>query len=152
MADNTHPNDNPNVLTDEITSRNGAATSQDTNGHLPQAQVFKLARGGDGIADDLKPDGARLPVDDAAEGSWDYRGGPPLPVDPSGASVTETVTGRVLAIDCLAGDEGGTLRINTGAVIPIPADVSKSWVIRGRLLSPTVALTGVVHYTIEVVA
>lgn len=81
---------------------------------------------------------------DKSFGTWGYYGG-------SVGTVVVGASQRVLSISCHS-TTGGTLQINGGAVIPIPANVGFAMNPLGNLTAPTVVYTGTDSYFIEVVS
>lgn len=77
-------------------------------------------------------------------GTWAYYAG-------VSGSVGVTAGQRVLSISCHC-TTAGTVTINGGSSIPVPANVGFSVDMRGVLVAPTIVFTGTDSYFIEVVA
>jgi hypothetical protein len=75
-------------------------------------------------------------------GTWGYY---------AGASGTVNVTGRVLGIAAHA-TTTGTVTINAGSAIPIPANTGLSLAPRAQLTNPSITFTGTDSYIVEVLS
>lgn len=75
-------------------------------------------------------------------GTWSYQ---------AGTDGTENITGRVISISAHA-SSAGTLTINGGDSIPIPANASFSLQPLGNLVDPALVFTGTDSYFIEALA
>lgn len=113
--------------------------------HVP----FSLLRGmkDDGTIIDIEADdNGHLRVDLKREsGTWAYLAGV------SGTSAVP-VGGRVLSVGALGGAGAGSVTINGGASIPIPAGTPWSLEPKGNLVSPTFVFTGTQSFTVEYVS
>ena len=84
-------------------------------------------------------------VSDAkANGTWDYYAG-------TSGTVTVGAGRRVLSISAHAAT-AGSVAINGGAAIPVPAAVGLTLCPEGNLTAPTIVLTGTDSYFVETVA
>lgn len=81
---------------------------------------------------------------DKSFGTWSYYGG-------TAGTVVVTAGQRVLSVSCHS-TTGGTLQINGGQVIPVPANVGFAINPLGNLIAPTITYTGTDSYFIEVVS
>lgn len=81
---------------------------------------------------------------DKSFGTWSYNGG-------TSGTVTVEAGKRVLSISCHS-TNGGTLQINGGDIIPVPANVGFAINPLGNLVAPTIIYTGTDSYFIEMVS
>ena len=77
-------------------------------------------------------------------GTWAYYGG-------VSGTINVAAGQRVLSISCHS-SAGGTLQINGGQIIPVPANVGFAINPLGNLVAPTVVYSGTDSYFIEVVS
>lgn len=105
---------------------------------LPAAQVAALTPQTDALTEEQ----LRTVVPDET-GTWSYY---------AGAAGSVSVAGRVLQITATAGLVAGSLTINGGATISVPAGKSITIEPRANLSSPAVVFTSTQAYFIEVVA
>lgn len=117
------------VLTDQITSRNGATQTDQAH-----AQVIKLALGDDGIADDIGDDNP-VPVREA--GTFGYA------TDTAAGTVNVPAGARLRRVAVIPGSNGATVQIGNGEpTITVPADGDFDESIPGTCVSPTVTIGG----------
>lgn len=81
---------------------------------------------------------------DKSFGTWAYYGG-------TSGTVVIAAGQRVLSISCHS-TTGGTLTIDGGASVPIPANVGFDISPLGNLIAPTIVYSGTDSYFIEVVS
>lgn len=81
---------------------------------------------------------------DKSFGTWAYYGG-------TSGTITVGAGQRVLSISCHS-TIGGSLTINGGATIPVPANVGFAINPRGNLVAPTIVYSSTDSYFIEVVS
>lgn len=81
---------------------------------------------------------------DKSYGTWAYYGG-------AAGTITVAAGQRVLSISCHS-TTGGTLTINGGASIPVPANVGFAINPLGNLVAPVIVYSGTDSYFVEVVS
>lgn len=81
---------------------------------------------------------------DKSFGTWSYYGG-------ISGTITVAAGQRVLSISCHS-SSGGSLTINSGMSIPVPANVGFAINPLGNLIAPTIVYTGTDSYFIETVS
>lgn len=78
-------------------------------------------------------------------GEWDYRSGVSgIPDFPS--------TARILSLAAVAGESDGSVVIDGGSSIPIPAGMSFGMTIEADLIDPAIVFTGTVSYVVQYVS
>jgi hypothetical protein len=83
------------------------------------------------------------PTDARAQGTWAYKGG-------VSGTVTVPAGGRVLDINAHS-TAGGSMTINGGDSIPIPANFGFTFTPMGNLVAPTIVFTSTDSYAVEYV-
>lgn len=86
---------------------------------------------------------ANFPAD-LETGTWSYYGG-------SVGTVAVSAGQRVIGIAAHA-TTAGSMSINGGASVPIPANSSLDWEPHGNLVAPSITFTGTDSYVVEVVS
>lgn len=81
---------------------------------------------------------------DKSFGTWAYYGG-------TAGTINVSAGQRVLSISCHS-TTGGTLQINGGQIIPVPANVGFAINPLGNLVAPTIIYSGTDSYFVEVVS
>jgi hypothetical protein len=143
LSDNVSIKDAANatvpILTDEITTRNGGAVT------AVQAEVVKVATGGNGVATDVS-EASPFPVKDG--GTFAYRAG--------GAPVTVTVPAgaRLRYVGVVAAsDANATVTIAAGQTITVPAGMAFERALPGTQTAGDVVIAGsVTAYYVDWVA
>lgn len=142
MANNPHPLDNPPVLADEVTTRNGIATVLDSASRKPVAQFLGMVlRTADGVVVDVSGT-APFPVKDA--GTFGYAAG-------TAAGNVDVPTGaRIKRVNVVAGATvAATVTILAGNTITIPAGGTFDEQIPGDALGTAGAADVVIGGTIQ---
>jgi hypothetical protein len=114
----------------------GVVTLKDANGNLVLLDNEQLTVGGNTV------ERQRVTIG-ALAGTWDYRAG-------ASGTVNVPAGGRVLGIAAHSAG-GGSMTINGGASIPIPANVGIAFTPQGNLVAPTLVFTSTDSYAVEFV-
>lgn len=80
----------------------------------------------------------------ATQGNWSYYSG-------TFGTVTVSSGQRVIGIGCHS-TNGGSIVINSGSTVPVPAGVGIGIEPNGNLVAPTIVFTGTDSYFVEVVS